>query len=258
MLNASGIFFDSTNLEEFKKWHATHILGGATTNPLIVKREGTTDIAAVIAQMVHIAGKHFPISVEIPDTAMTKSEMVRFARMYHKRFPDNIVIKVPMDPREPHKAFEVMYDLGQLGIRVNATIGLSIGQLIGASEALRHSRASGDNYISLFWSRRNEAKDQIMTELVKKGMKKKDALEAVPDAAQTLVMTLRYLETHNSAVKTIVGSIRSVDQIEQAFAIGADIVAIPPKLLTDWMYTRRGVETVEEFNRAYRAAQKKR
>jgi transaldolase len=55
-----------------------------------------------------------------------------------------------MDPRDPQKAFEVMYTLSQEGVRVNATLGLTAGQLIGASEALRSSK---DSYISLFWGR---------------------------------------------------------------------------------------------------------
>jgi len=63
---------------------------------------------------------------------------------------------------------------------------------------------------------------------------------------------LKYLETHNLSTRVIVGSIRSIDQIEKAFFLGADIVTIPPKLLDEWMFTQRGVETVDEFNKTYR------
>ena len=256
-LNSSGIFYDSANLTDFKKWFDAHILGGATTNPLIVQREGIYNIPDHISRMVDIAGKKFPISIEIPDSTMSQSEMLSLARKYHKKFPGNAVIKIPMDPREPEKAFEVIYKLGREGIRVNATLGLGMGQLVGAAEALRPSRAVGDNYISLFWGRRDEAKDQIVKELVKNGMKRKEALEKVPDAAQCLTMTLKYLETHNLSTRVIIGSIRSVDQIEKAFAIGADIVTIPPKLIEDWMFTQRGVETIEQFNQAYRDIKEK-
>ena len=254
--NQSGIFFDSTNLVEFQKWINAKILGGATTNPLIAFKEGVTNFDATIAQMVRSAGPHFPISVEIPDTTLSIQEMVVFARKYHQQFPDNIVIKVPMDPREPQKAFEVIYLLGRKKIRVNATIGLSLGQLIAASEALRESKAAGDNYVSLFWSRRNEAYKEHVAELVKSGIPKNQAIEHSLDASQTLTNLLTYLKTHASPVRTIVGSIRITDQIDTAFGLGADIVAISPKLLAEWMYTQRGVETVEQFNQASRNLKK--
>ena len=256
-LNSSGIFYDSANLVDFKKWFDARILGGATTNPLILQREGIFNIPEHIARMVRISGKRFPISIEIPDSTLTISEMVRLAKKYRKRFPGNAVVKIPMDPREPQKAFEVIYKLGREGIRVNATLGISIGQLVSAAEALRTSQAQGDNYISLFWARRNEAKDQLVKDLVKSGIKKKEALAQIPDAATSLSITLKYLETHNLATRIIIGSVRNVDHIETAFSLGADIVTIPPKLIAEWMFTQRGVETVDQFNEAYRSVKDK-
>ena len=248
----SGIFFDSANLIELKKWYDTRILGGATTNPVILEKDGVFDIPQHIKKMIDIVGDGFPISIEIPDSRWSKDEMVELAIKYQQEFPNNAVIKVPMDPRDSQKAFEVIYRLGQEGARVNATIGISMGQLIGASEALRLSKADGDNYISLFWGRREEARKQIIEAMTNdNSISKEEALLKVPDAATMLAMTLNYLQTHSSASRVIVGSVRSVDQIEKAFNIGADIVTISPKLLNDWMFTQRGVETADQFNKAY-------
>ena len=253
----SGIFYDSADLDDFRKWFDARILGGATTNPLILQREGVLDLPGHLTKMIKICGPGFPISIEIPDSVMSKKDMIRLAVKYHRKFPKNAVIKIPMDPKDPQKAFEVAYKLGQKGIRVNATLGLSTGQLVAAAEALRFSKAEGDNYISLFWARRDEAKNQIVKDLVKNGMKRGEALEKVLDAATSLALTLKYLETHNLPARVIVGSIRSVDQIEKAFSLGADIVTITPKLIEEWMYTKRGVETVDEFNQAYRSIKNK-
>lgn len=255
--DSSGIFFDSSDLTEFKKWFDTGILGGATTNPLILQREGVLNLPKHISEMIGISGPGFPISIEVPDSEMLKEDMVKLAIKYYKKFPKNAVIKIPMDPRDPQKAFEVIYRLGQEGVRVNATLGLSMGQLVGAAEALRSSKAEGDNYISLFWARREEAKEQIVKDLAKSGADKQEALEQVPGAAETIMVTLRYLESHGLSTRIIAGSIRSVDQIEKAFAAGADIVTITPKLLQEWMFTKRGVETVNEFNQAYRDVKEK-
>lgn len=269
-LEYSGIFYDSANLDEFRKWFETSILGGATTNPVLFQKEGILDVTGHIDKMIEIAGENFPISIEIPDTAMEKDEMVKLALKYKEKYPTNAVIKVPMDPRYPQKAFEVIYQLGQEGVRVNATIGVSMGQLVGAAEALRLSKVDGNNYISLFWGRREEAKKQIVeaeisrineeaTEKEKRGLTEEEIAtirerldRQVPDAAATLAMTLNYLRDHSLATRVIIGSIRNVGQIEQAFNLGADIVTISPKLLEEWMVTQRGIETADQFNKAYR------
>lgn len=244
-LSYSGIFFDSANIEQFKIWFKSGILGGATTNPVLLQKENVLDVSAHIAKMVKIAGENFPISIEIPDTKMSIEEMVDLAKKYHQKFPTNAVVKVPMDPNEPQKAYQVIHILSKEGIRFNATLGLSMGQLIAAAEAGRNTRAKGDNYISLFWGRRDEAKQQIVKEL---GRKWKDLIS---DAADTLKATLKYLEDHGLTTRVIVGSIRHPYQIEQAYLLGADIVTIPPDILKAWMDTKRGRETVEQFNQAY-------
>ena len=150
-MNSSGIFFDSADLVEFKKWFRTGILGGATTNPVILQNDGVLNVPEHISKMIEISGKGFPISIEIPDSEMTISEMINLALDYDKMFPDNAVIKVPMDPEDPTKSFEVMNRLSREGVSINATVGLSMGQLVGAAEALHGSIQP--NYISLFWGR---------------------------------------------------------------------------------------------------------
>ena len=262
-MEGSGLFYDSADLEQFKLWYESNIFGGATTNPVLFEKAGVLDIVARISEMVDIAGPNFPISIELPDADMPKADMIQLALKYRDRFPHNAVIKVPMKPDEPHKAFEVIYRLGQEGVRTNATIGLTMGQLIGAAEAGRLSKADGDNYISLFWARRDEAQKQVLEarlaemnttdmSVEEKHELVKQLAEQIPDAAATLAMTLRYLEVHGNNSRVIIGSIRHVHQIEQAFAIGADIVTIPPKLLAEWMYSQRGMETVDQFNKSYR------
>lgn len=267
-LQSSGIFYDSANLENFKVWFEAGVLGGATTNPLILQKENIFDVPGHISKMIEICGPGFPISIELPDSNMSRADMIELALKYRDKFRENAVIKVPMDPRQPAKAYEVIYNLSQQGVRVNATLGVSSGQLILASESMRNSKADGDNYISLFWGRREEAKKLIVESLLKQ--EEKDALksnrvltkddlktlrieldEKVPGAAASLAITLNYLRTHSLSAKIIVGSIRSPLQIERAFALGADIVTIPPKLIEEWLFTQRGVETADQFNEAY-------
>ena len=233
-MNNSGIFYDSANLVDFKKWFDAGILGGATTNPVILKKEGIFNIPEHIRKMIDICGMDFPISIEIPDSTWGKEEMIKLAIEYYSNFPLNAVIKIPMDPRDSQKSFEVMWSLTQENIPVNATLGLTSGQLIAAAEALRGSKES---YISLFWGRCDEA--------------------GGIGAEKTLLTVLKYLETHDLNSKIIIGSIRNTAQIDRAFELGAHIVTIPPKLLDEWMFSQKGVETADEFNNAYREAKDK-
>lgn len=228
-MNNSGIFYDSANLIDFKKWFDAGILGGATTNPLILQKEGIFNIPEHIEKMIEICGVNFPISIEIPDSTWSRGEMIELALRYREKFPKNAVIKIPMDPRCNQESFEVMRRLTQEGVPVNATLGLTSGQLIAAAEALRESEES---YISLFWARCDEA--------------------GGIGAEKTLLTVLKYLETHDLTSKVIIGSIRNTGQIDRAFELGADIVTIPPKLIEEWMFSQRGVETADQFNQAYR------
>jgi transaldolase len=226
----SGIFYDSANLEELSKWFKTGIIGGATTNPVILQKEGIFNIPEHISKMIEIVGYDFPISIEVPDSEMTVDEMIKLALAYRDRFPHNAVIKIPMDANNPQKSFEVMNYLSKKSVQINATLGLTAGQLIGAAEALRNGSKS---YLSLFWGRCDEAGGS--------------------GAVATLTTVLKYLEVHRlENVKVIIGSIRNISQIEQAFTLGAHIVTIPPKLIGEWMFTKRGVETADQFNKAYR------
>ena len=91
-LNYSGIFYDSANLVDFKKWFEARILGGATTNPLILQKDGVLDLPKHISQMIKIAGPGFPISIELPDSDMSKPEMISLATKYHKKFPKKLTL----------------------------------------------------------------------------------------------------------------------------------------------------------------------
>lgn len=257
-MQSSGIFFDGADLADFRNWIATGILGGATTNPVILKDAKVFDVGNHLQRMIEIAGKGFPLSVEIPDTSMTVDEMVDLGKRYRDRFPDNAVVKVPMDPKAPTKGLEAMHMLAESGVRINATLGITGGQLISAAEAVRKSNAEGDNYISLFWARRNEAKKQIIeaqtSQLQEYEAQKigKQLESQIPDAEQTLALVIRYLNAHGlDRVRVIVGSVRTPSDIDRAFGLAADVVTIKPKLLGEWMHTKRGEETVEEFNKAF-------
>jgi transaldolase len=238
---SSQIWLDSANLIELEKWFKSGMIGGVTTNPVILQKEGVTDLPEHIKKMIEISRLSFRISIEIPTSEMSVDEMVDFAVKYARMFPENAVIKVPMDAENPTKAFEVIHILRyetrsdikelRLDVETNATLGITSGQLIGAMEA-------GADFVSLFWGRCEEA--------------------GGVGALVTLKTVLKYREIHPYLTsRIIIGSLRSVDQIEKAILGGADIVTVKPELLEKWMFTQRGVETMNEFNNAYRSVKDK-
>lgn len=232
-MNSSGWFLDSGNLKEIEKWK--NVIGGVTTNQVILfEKEGIFDIPSHIKKICKIVGEGIPISVELPDSRASEKEMVDLAKYYHKRFPKNIVIKVPIIPDDV-KGLRIITQLTKIGIRTNATIGINEAQLMLAAEASRYFSGEGPNYISIFWGRAIESKRRGES----RGPEK------------VLRATIAYLINHGLKTRIIVGGIRTAGQVITAFESGADIVTVPPAILDKMMFTTRAKETIEEFDNAY-------
>lgn len=236
-MNSSGWFLDSGQLNEIAKWR--EVIGGITTNQVILfSKEGIYDIPTHMAAMCELVGDNFPISLELPDSAASVDEMIGLAQYYHDRHPTNTVIKVPIIPDDP-KGLKVIALLAGAGIRTNATIGINAGQLFLAAEAARKFAGEGACYISLFWGRAQESFERGESQAPQ------DVLDA----------TLTYLANHQLDTRIIIGSIRQPQHVIDAFAGGADIVTVPPKIFEKIMFTTRGKETLDEFDAAYRNVQ---
>lgn len=232
-MNYSGWFLDSGDLTQIKKYKP--VIGGITTNQVILfEKEKIYNIPVHLKKIISLVGPKIPISVELPDSQASIPDMLDLASRYHQLSPDNIVIKVPIIPTST-KGLKILYRLAKKGIRANATIGINQAQLQLAAESLRHSKANGDNYISLFWGRAQES-----------------FLRGESQTPETvLTNTLTYLSNHHLSAKIIIGSIRQPAQVLRAFSLGAHIVTVPPSILQNIMFTTRAQETLVQFDSAY-------
>jgi transaldolase len=209
------IFLDSANLSEIQKWTDMGVIDGVTTNPSIMLKDGAYNIetrAREIAEMIFPR----PLSVEV--TTNDLSEMLTQARHFNS-WAQNIVIKIPQINQDGVPCYGVIKQLEEAGIKVNATVALSIGQVMLAAKA-------GATYISIFAGRISDEGG--------------DASGVIADAVD-------WLERWDYKSKIIVGSIRSVGDAISAALAGAHIVTIPPAMLikmADHQYTR---ETVKQF-----------
>ena len=209
------IFIDTANVSEIERWLGMGVVDGVTTNPSIMLKDGIYDTEAGAKEIAALINPR-PLSVEV--TTNDLDEMIVQARQFASWAP-NIVVKVPQTNQDGVPCYGVMNQLEREGIKVNATVALSIGQLMLASKA-------GATYVSVFIGRVTDEGG--------------NGIEVISNCVQ-------WLERWNYKSQLIIGSIRSVGDVLTSAIAGAHIITIPPQFLekmADHKFTR---ETVRQF-----------
>ena len=212
------IFVDSANLLEIEEALERGFPSGITTNPSILAKEEKADFREHINKIIELVqryGYDIPLSVEVfstrPEEMITQAEdFVRYFGHYPK-----LNVKIPVGWDE----LAVIRELRLRGIPVNCTCCMSYGQ---ATMAV----AAGANFVSLFYGRIRDI-----------GY---DAAAVVRDVRATF---------RERAVPSeiIVGSIRHIADISEAFQAGADIVTVPPKFFRAMVTHPKTDEAVKQF-----------
>jgi transaldolase len=209
------VFIDSADCRQIECWLQQGVVDGATTNPSIMFKDGVTDLEEGARKLATLLGDR-PLSVEV--TTNDREIMLKQAREF-ATWARNIVIKIPVINEFGESCLGVIHRLTQEGIGVNTTAVLSFNQAILAAKA-------GATYVSIFAGR-------------------------VADEGNDPVVVIRnfrsWLDGWDSPARIIVGSIRTVMDIQNAALAGAHIITIPPQFLSkmvDHRYTR---ETVRQF-----------
>jgi transaldolase len=209
------VFVDSADQKQIEHWLEQGVVDGVTTNPSIMFKDGATDLEECARRLAGILVER-PLSVEV--TTNDCEVMVEQARTF-ATWARNIVVKVPVVNEFGESCLGVMHRLSQEGIGVNATAILSFNQAMLAAKA-------GATYVSIFAGRvADEGNDPTMT----------------------IRNVRRWLDDWEVSAQIIVGSIRTVMDIQSAALAGAHIITIPPQFLpkmVDHRYTR---ETVRQF-----------
>ena len=209
------VFVDSADQKQIGFWLEEGVVDGVTTNPSIMFKDGATDLEECARRLASMLGEK-PLSVEV--TSNDRKVMVEQARTF-ATWARNIVVKIPIVNEHGDSCLGVMHRLSQEGIGVNATAILSFNQAMLAAKA-------GATYVSIFAGR---------------------VADEGNDPAVTIRNTRRWLDDWSLSSHIIVGSIRTVMDIQNAALAGAHIITIPPQFLpkmVDHRYTR---ETVRQF-----------
>jgi len=209
------IFVDSADQKQIAQWLEQGVVDGVTTNPSIMFKDGVTDIEEGARRLAAMLGD-LPLSVEV--TTNDRSTMVEQARHFAS-WARNLVVKIPVINEYGESCLGVMHRLSQEGLAINCTAILSFNQAILAAKA-------GATYVSIFAGR---------------------VADEGNDPAVVIRNVRRWLDDWGLSTRIIVGSIRTVMDIQSAALAGAHIITVPPQFLSkmiDHRYTR---ETVRQF-----------
>jgi len=212
------LFVDSANLIEIEDALVRGFPAGITTNPSILAQEQKGDFREHVRKLIELLGRYgyeIPLCVEVvttkPDEMLAQAE--DFVRDFG-HYP-RLAIKVPIGWDE----LAVMRELRQRGLAVNCTCCMSLNQAVMAA-------AAGADYVSLFYGR---------------------IRDIGYDAAAVVRQVRGLFREREVPTRIIVGSIRHIGDVNEAFQAGADIVTVPPRLFPQLVAHPKTDEAVRQF-----------
>jgi transaldolase len=212
------IFVDSANLVEIDEALRRGFPAGITTNPSILSKEERTEFRQHVRNIIKLLDSYrlkIPLSVEV--FSAKPKEMIRQAKEFASEFGDyqGLNIKVPIGWNE----LAVIRELKERGISVNCTCCMSLNQaMMGA--------LAGADFVSLFYGR----------------------IKDIGYDARSVIHSVHQLFKEGAvASQIIVGSIRHICDINEAFLAGANIVTVPPKFFPQMTSHPKTDEAVNQF-----------
>src|ERR1700685_3815558 len=212
-----AIFIDSSDPKEIKDLFAWGVLSGVTTNPLIIAKEAPdADLGERIREVLGVSWGD--VSVEL--TTETEKEMLAEAEVYHAWDPKRITIKVPFS----ETGLRVLHQLSKKNVKTNVTCLMAMNQAYLAALA-------GATYVSIFSGR---------------------VRDMGYDVTPVIAATRNALDREGLPSKIIVGSMRHMMDVNEALDSGAHVPTVVPPLFRKKVWNPRTIETIAEFNNAWR------
>ena len=201
------IFLDTAEVDQIRKYADWGVVDGVTTNPSLILKSGR-DILEVTKEICDIVDG--PVSAEV--VALEAEAMIAEGRKLAEIAP-NITVKLPLT-WDGLKACKVLSGEGKM---VNVTLCFSANQALLAAKA-------GATFISPFIGR----------------------LDDINLDGMDLIEEIRTIyDNYGFETEILAASIRSVNHVQQAALIGADVITAPPeviKKLASHPLTDKGLE----------------
>jgi transaldolase len=211
------LFLDTANIDQINDAMNKGAIQGVTTNPSLLSKEPKTDFDLHIAKLVELCSSYkngVPLSVEV--FAEDPDGMIEQAKQLTEKFDyDKLNIKIPVGFEE----LGVIDELSSAGIRVNATCCFTATQMQLAALA-------GARYVSLFYCR---------------------LLDDGGDSSEVLKRVHEFIEANGLDCEIIAGSIRSPQDVENAWAAGAHIVTTGHDVVKRSTEHPKTTESIQRF-----------
>ena len=188
------IFLDSADIDEITALSDTGFIDGITTNPSLIAKSGHK-IADRIAEICAVIDG--PVSAEV--TATDYETMLAEGRKLAAIAP-NVTVKVPLT----RAGLQTCRTLSDAGTKVNVTLCFTSGQALLAAKA-------GASFISPFVGRLDDVGQ--------------DGMGLIEEICSIYA-------NYDYATEVLVASVRSAQHVVDAALVGADVVTLPPKILT--------------------------
>lgn len=188
------IFLDTADIDEIRSLSETGMVDGVTTNPSLIAQSGRNILEATAEICALVDG---PVSAEV--TATDYETMLAEGKKL-AAIAENVTVKVPLTI----DGLRVCRELSDAGTMVNVTLCFTAAQAMLAAKA-------GASFISPFVGRL----DDIGA----------DGMNLIAD-----IVTL--YDQYHFDTEILVASVRGPQHVVDAALLGADVVTIPPKILT--------------------------
>ena len=186
------LFLDTADTQAIKDGYETGLIDGITTNPSLIKKSGR-DPEEVYQELIDLGIRD--ISMEVVGS---KEQMLWEGRRLANKFGKEATIKVPCTP----DGLYVCRQLSRSLVKVNVTLIFSPSQAILAAKA-------GATYVSPFVGRLDD--------------NSVNGLDVIKDISEIY-------EKHWIKTQILSASIRGVKAVSTSFALGAQVVTMPPSV----------------------------
>ena len=205
---------DSANLDEIRALSEYLPIAGVTSNPSIVKKEGSVPFFAHMREIRSIIGNLRPLHIQV--TATDYDGMMRDAEAVFRHVDEKVFIKVPVD----FEGVKVIKALRRQGANVTATAVYGMDQAFMALEA-------GADCIAPYYNR----------------------MEALGvDAASVIGNIAGIIAHYGYETEILAASFKQPAQIDRAILAGAHSVTVAPDVLRGIFAKHVVADAVQAFS----------
>jgi len=196
------IFLDTLDTNMIKKYSEMGLLSGITTNPTFSKRFGMHDDIEMINKIRKALGSG---EIHVEAFGDKSDEIIKNAkRLTEKTSDNNLVFKIPFNSYGIRACKELIAE----GFKTNLHLIFSINQALLAASIK-------STYICPLVGRLDDVGNDAMNNI-------KDMVNA--------------FETNSESTRIMISSVRHPQHVLKAYKYGADVITIPPNVLSQMFY----------------------